>query len=554
MNILAISPVNFINFKKNNATPSFGARTIYPNKDTFEKRTILQRDEAKMAAQRPREDLLNSWNVKKPEVKEKIRQLQGEQFDHVMWLVQNGMDPMYASQMATLDTRQIERAYKLLDAGIPDSWAAEFAGLDDSRYEKSIQLLRRGVPAYDASALVIKTMEKDYPMVLRLIENNIRPQNIYHLMESPSDYLPNAVINFANKGVDDNDAINIIEKNSVEASYKGYIAKGYNPQLAGTLANISNMTEDKEDNVAQILVKFSNFPPDEKKANSEVLTRYIRKHRNDFNEFSEYIQDFDLDSILPYIPDSFSFKNIMAMVDYHYRHKTEEFNEDTLSFPEDMVKFLSDNYVDADNLEELLSAFPATNRNIGSLPEGWVNSALNKDEIKENIYNAIDRFKHEGKIEDFEEELSYLLNKDVQVTKLGAGCYGTGYKISMEGCEDICLKIFYNSKLARTDKINDHGQFVEPQMALFANNHSDKYVKFYFGRLGGINTQDGFMVCQYLDRHVPIIPTNPKDTDIYDIHTEDTLDGYNMIQGIIYDFGTTRINDSEGYPVRWFMN
>ena len=426
MNVLSISPINYVKYNKTYSTPSFKARNVYAG-DTFERRTITQRREEQEAAKRSREDFLSSWNVRKPEVKEKIRQLEGEQFDHVMWLVENGMDPMYAGQLATLDSRQIERAYKLLDAGIPDSWAAEFAGLDDNRYQKSVQLLRRGVPAYDVSTIVIKTQDKDFPLILDLIENNIRPQNIEHLTKFPSDYLPKAVLGLAQKGVDDNDAINIVEKKSTEVAYNDYLQKGYNPSLAGTLANTANVDETNEDDIAQILVKFSNFPPDERKSNSEILTRYTRKHRRDFKEFSQYIQNFDLDAILPYIPDTFSFKNIMTFVDYHYRHQTKDFNPETLNFNHDMYEFLSDNYLNADNIDDLFSAFPQTNRNIGELPQSWLENVRYPEEAKMNIYDAIDRFRQEGKIKYFEEDLSYILNKDVHVKKLGAGCYGADF-------------------------------------------------------------------------------------------------------------------------------
>ena len=148
----------------------------------------------------------------------------------------------------------------------------------------------------------------------------------------------------------------------------------------------------------------------------------------------------------------------------------------------------------------------------------------------------------EGAIVKFANDLSYLLKKSVSITPLNAGVYGTGYKLSVEGGEDVVLKVFHKTNLSH----GDHGRYAEPQAGLFANAHSNQFVKMYCGQVAGREDLDGYLITQYLGDGVEPLESQAH-MGGYNVTSSDydPAAGHNMINGKIIDFGGLNVEKFE---------
>ena len=141
--------------------------------------------------------------------------------------------------------------------------------------------------------------------------------------------------------------------------------------------------------------------------------------------------------------------------------------------------------------------------------------------------------------------MSKILNKTVKVKRLGNGSYGTGYKISISGAIDTCLKIYYKSTKPYT--YNVHGQHIEPQTAVFVNEQSNDFVKMFFGKLSPIGQQDGFIVTQFISKNTKPIQTGNSSKYIITTKDADIQMGCNSKNGKIIDFGAVEVMDKVIY-------
>ena len=132
---------------------------------------------------------------------------------------------------------------------------------------------------------------------------------------------------------------------------------------------------------------------------------------------------------------------------------------------------------------------------------------LDKEKATKKIYAAITKFTNNPKTKDLEKALSESLNKNTKVEMIGKGTYAKVYKISIDNAIPTCLKIFPAS--INTHNNSYHGRNVETQLGLFLNQHSDQFVKMYFGKVCDFKRRDGFLVTQFLDENtVPKIDDN----------------------------------------------
>ena len=90
---------------------------------------------------------------------------------------------------------------------------------------------------------------------------------------------------------------------------------------------------------------------------------------------------------------------------------------------------------------------------------------------------------------------------------------------------------------------------------MFANAHSHDFVKMYFGKVGGNNQDDTFIVTQFLEKGIAPEKTNVINNDYQvisvDVETNSEYNfirnGHNTINGKIIDFGEVYIvNNSTG--------
>lgn len=319
---------------------------------------------------------------------------------------------------------------------------------------------------------------------------------------------------------------------------------------------------------------------------SEALSKYLAKNKKvDINELNNYIENVDKNALYQAAPsvENYTPQQNLDFYDYHYQSGTSTWDSSTLSLPDDLTQYLKDNYLDSDGMTKLLDKYPLTNRQVGEMPNGWLDaiSPENQAAAQKEVYEAISKFQTSGNIDDLADDLTKTLGKDVKIKKLDSGCFGTGYKVSVDGVDDVCLKTFHGKdnamlqmqldmqaemlkKMGMSDKAveafnqqqlhkmtNMHGGGIEVQTGLFVNEHSDDFVKMYFGKVAGANDGDAFLVTQFLDDSVTPVSTGAKGG--YKIKSGDAFKGesfigkifggqdHNIINGKIIDFGAVKV-------------
>lgn len=266
------------------------------------------------------------------------------------------------------------------------------------------------------------------------------------------------------------------------------------------------------------------------------ILQNIFKQKPDFEfdvkKFKEYCNTVDINKLTEIAPNIKSFSNdeLTVFMLYHFLKNNTSFSKESLSFPKDLTEFLSKNHMDAENLTYLLSIFPCTNRNIGSLPQGWLKEETSKT-ISDTIQKTIEDFTVSKDCDTFASALTNILGKKTKITELGSGQYGITYKISVDGCEDVVIKVF-TTKSQETET----GSCAEIQLGPFLNIHSNDYAHFYCGKITGMQNNDGYMLTQFLSGDtIPV--EHVVQTQKYKILCHDNEGDRNTIQGKIFDFG-----------------
>ncbi len=283
-----------------------------------------------------------------------------------------------------------------------------------------------------------------------------------------------------------------------------------------------------------------------------ILNNLCKLKSKDLKGMSDYINKIDknkLEQVAPLIKD-FEAKRLYQFYLWHYK-KTgiTDFTPEDLVFTDNFTKYLEDNYVDAEGLTQIITAYPNTNKNVGELPEGWLKNIApqNRENVKNQVYQWINGFIHNIAFRqhlnryiphEIEMQLSSILQQNVKITYIGSGCSKNAYKISVSGTNDVVLGSF--SSMAYD---GSEGMGIEPQTGIFLNKHSNEMVKsvhMYFGRVAQIGDGDGFYVTQYIDDSVK--PIKGEFDNKYYINALDSHDD-NIIQGFLIDYGRISIYD-----------
>ncbi len=279
----------------------------------------------------------------------------------------------------------------------------------------------------------------------------------------------------------------------------------------------------------------------------EDMAAYIVTRGNvDIKAFNEYINNIDMQELIQIEPRiaNFTTQNLIDFLDYHFRNGTTEFNSEELTYTGDLTSHLQSNLLGTVELSQLLSAFPSTDRSIGQLPSDWLNgtSQNNQSQISDEVYKAISNFQNTNDQAQLESELSNILGKTVTTKDLGSGMYGRGYKISIDGCKDVVLKVYKpDNKL-----INVHGQYFEPQTAIYATANSNNFANAYFGKVANNMDNDGFIVTEFLSND----NNTTTDSKLHNTEYISTIDvapeiGHNYLGGKIIDFGAAYVKTPE---------
>lgn len=334
-----------------------------------------------------------------------------------------------------------------------------------------------------------------------------------------------------------NDVENILDDYEKKATYKKYLQEGIETPYALILANIPNAKGQEEDIVT--LLKNIGAKRYSEDRISRILKNLISDSETKISDLNKYMSQLDKEKIAQLAPDFKEFDPIQYLnfCLYHLSNNTVDFNEKNLTFCDNPTEYFRVNPTNYDKLEEIYTRFPMTKREIGKVPQSFLEFVPKEKHQSciEQLYNEIEEFRKNHNIRIFEQKLRSLLNQEIKIEKIDTGKYGDGYRIDTQDNHSYCLKIYKNDKQKSSKK---HGVHIEPQIALFANSHSKEYVKMHFGKVAPPNKNDGFIVTTYIDENST--PTN-EETEILDynyaIDNSDTSEVHNKINGIIYDFG-----------------
>ena len=336
------------------------------------------------------------------------------------------------------------------------------------------------------------------------------------------------------------------DKNNYTASEIAEYCKGGNISVKTFEACVKSMEE-----ITTILPnhKYKNL-------RLEEVVSIVKEHDiTDINGFMEYLRNADINKLNELSPVFKSNYNDIQLdfLAYYYKKGITDFTPETLTFTDNMSQFLSSNYVDQNTMIKLMRYFPLTDRNIGQFPDSWFKGlpTNERENISKQIQDVITPFSsnkwYNGGVNELQEGLSKALNKKVKVSYIGSGQMTHAYKISIDGCEDVVIKKFQVHDES-SSRGGVHGAMIEPQTGFFASNHSDKFVKFYGGRVEGLRENDAYMITEFLDSKSPLKSSKGISDPNYNIDITDHASG-NTIEGKIVDFGAINILDRNGNSV-----
>lgn len=126
--------------------------------------------------------------------------------------------------------------------------------------------------------------------------------------------------------------------------------------------------------------------------------------------------------------------------------------------------------------------------------------------------------------------------EDIELSILGKGSYGTGYKLKINN-QNYCFKVFHNID---NDAFSDdlHGRYIENNRAAFIHKYAsgNQFVNFHLG-----DPYNGFMMTDYLDEKSPRT-INRITESLYGFSYEDDSSD-NTIAGRFTDFGYITISN-----------
>lgn len=224
---------------------------------------------------------------------------------------------------------------------------------------------------------------------------------------------------------------------------------------------------------------------------------------------------------------------------------------------------LSKNLMNGEELLAFLQKSNCKNRNIGTMPNVFLDKVKDKKNTAIAIYDLFAQYSlrlnydyeldyedcdYEANylppdIESFIEHVSALINKPVKMSYVGSGFNGNGFKIVVDE-QKFFYKVFYLYNSSYPERYYNHGGLAEPQMALFATKNSPKsnFAKFFFGRVCNVMGIDSFLVTEFIERNDNIKNDKIKlSVDYVKISKTEEHKYDNKINGKIVDFGGIRV-------------
>ncbi len=442
-----------------------------------------------------------------------VLKLQGQQNKKMEYLIKKKIDTSIALEISKLNDKAFERATRLLKRGIKESSILHLIQLPENEYEQSVSLLRIGIPSYQIDLInkPINVSGKVNEKILSLMQKGIK--------------YPTAKL-CANNPV-----------------YNNFLKKGYSTTISAILTHLKeyeNISDDEAKlsaNIIRIIEKNSQKSKDFTGNLIDFIEDCLALNY-DLEDLNDYISKIDFNKLKQIAPQmvKYTSEQLIKFLQWHYENYTQNFDASTLDLG-NLTKHLQENYLKKVELDNILTAHPLTRREVGEIPQKWLDKTQDKDKATKQIYKAIKEFQGRKDIDKLTQNLSQILNTKVKVEKIGQGAFGFTYKITVQNCSPVCLKIFNHS--SRNDFALGHGPKQEIQTGLFLNRHSNDYVQVLFGKVETQYTKDGFLVTQFLDGTTTQL-RNKNILSNCDIRYYDNRDA-NKINNTIIDFGGVEI-------------
>lgn len=275
-------------------------------------------------------------------------------------------------------------------------------------------------------------------------------------------------------------------------------------------------------------------------------------------EFLEFFKKFDVQKLRKQNPlfKKYKTRDWQDFFIIHNKMGTKDFSSEGLKCPKNLTEMLKGNY-HAGYLYCVLNAFPQTDRRIGEIPANWFDNCEKNEKTETKVRELFEDFneKMHGRddlsweerkknMQEFSEKLGTVLNKKVAIKSLGSGCYGTGYKVEIDGAKPVVMKIYHRE--INTYFTLDHGPWAEVPRGLFLNRYPNNFVHFYFGTVAHKHSYDAYSVTEFLPEDEKFVKPQSeiKDKD-YSIYCSDLDADDNSRQGKVYDYGGVYIFPQE---------
>ena len=344
-------------------------------------------DVAKTFAQYSRKDLREANQLLDDEAEinniPDIIKLKGREKQKAHILAKKKFDTLYTSTIAQQKDKVFIRTLELIKLGVCDGYILKIASLDEQNYQKVKEYLKLGLEDYQAFQLIREN--KYYAQMLeKLIKEGVPYCNASACLGS-----------------------DVFEK---------LTKRGYSKAMCAilTISNSPNMPDERKIELTQSLTSQIEKNSIKTKKFVEEMTSLIQGIKDDeFEDFVEYISKIDFKSIKQLAPHMirYSSEEIIDFIQWHYRNKTKEFNENTLNIEGGLSRYLSNNSLNSKQLNELLTTHPLTRREVGEIPKTWLNRRKDKNKATKEIYDAIKTFQGNKDTWGFSQELSKILKK-----------------------------------------------------------------------------------------------------------------------------------------------
>ena len=317
------------------------------------------------------------------------------------------------------------------------------------------------------------------------------------------------------------------------------------------ISNVIKFVESTKFKEVENVVK-SKFPQiNNDKFESKLKAYFIANKVGNPDELIKYIENIDAAQLVKMAPrlENFEAEQLLEFLNYH-QQKGTELTSENLAYNGNLTKDLQKDLVGYDQMSQILSRFPNTDRRIGHLPQEWMNEIPkeNQKDISEKIYQTINSFvtstRDNTSLNQLKNELQKLLGKNVEIQELSTGEYGTGYKITVENQKSFVLKAF-NTPPKTFKGYNVHGKTIEPQNAMYAKGRSNGFAGFYFGQVADKFDNDGYMFVEFLAKKEG--KPKMKDASITTLSSADynATELHNFREGKIIDYGAMTIENKK---------